>query len=681
MHRYQNNQSTQAGTMSKHLIQQKIATLAQKFEASSSTLFSITRPLAIFEYENGMYGEIFVSPNKRLKKIFSTDKEVVVIITNFPEQQQRTILALKDQINKSQGRLEGALAIIVHVDPDGNNKLKNWGREQGIAILPISERDSFNDKETFERELLQDFFSNDPFDVTGPVSDDGRFFGRRSEALDVARQLQGGQIRSSLGIRKIGKTSILNRILHESKNNHKSVCVMIDCSKDDIWQQSATELLCSISEATISSGKSTPYYAEVATTTKKVPNISAARKLLQDAISSTDKTVILFFDEVDYITPSSPTAKSHWTEQFNPFWRNLRAVVQELARTSKKLSILVCGVSSKWFKEESINGVENSVLSFLPEDYLSPLAPNAITAMIRSISKIAGLSFEDDVSEWIGQSCGNMPYWTRKACSHIHRNVDIVGRPCTVSKETVERLVGEFVKVEGAAIAEVALSHLFRVYPEMYTPAKSVHDGIEHKRSEPLISTLIRYGVLQEKSGKVLLGSAMMQEGMNLYLQKQVTAQQVSADAAAMSPASLNLTLDEWADELALINATRNKLEKKLRALVLNFIKFSCLQDKSKGTATNRIQKCIERTRIDKLQHLPADDLVEKLLWTELTRLIEKEWDIFSPIFNNLRLFKENSLVVNDRLDAHAKDADGAELAFYRRSLRWLEDAVQKASA
>lgn len=659
----------------------KITELGRTFEGYSEGLFTITRPLDSFEYENGTYGEIYVKPNKRLSKIFSSDREILVLITNFPDQQQRTIHALKGQIDNSLGRVETSIAVVVHADPDGNNKLKNWGREQGIAVLPISSIDSLTDRGTFERDLLQDFFSNDPFDVTGPVSDDARFFGRRSEALDISRQLQGGQIRSSLGIRKIGKTSILNRVLYEAKINHGSVCVMIDCSKDDIWAQTATELLQSISDAVERATCTNPHYAEVERTGRPIRDLSSARRNLQKAVNSAHGTIILFFDEVDYITPSSPTARELWAENFNPFWRNLRAVTQESARSSRNFSLFVCGVSSKWFKEESVNGVENAVLSFIPEEYLSPLAPTAIAAMIRSISKVAGLSFDDSTAEWIGYSCGNMPYWTRKACSYIHRHIDVRDRPCTVPRETVERLVGEFVEVEGAAIAEVALNHLFKVHPEVFDSAKSIADGRGHNKAEPLVSTLIRYGVVAERYGRVELASTMISEGMRLYLQKRSAVELSMPIPEAVASSALKLTIDEWADELALINATRNKLEKRMRALSLNFIKFSCLQDKSKGTAAGRIQACIEKARVDKLKHLPADDLVEKLLWSELVRLVEKEWMLFSPIFNDLRLFKEHSLVVNDRPDTHAKDADGADLAHYRRSLRWLEDAVQKASA
>ncbi|NWD73742.1 ATP-binding protein [Pseudomonas gingeri] len=667
--------------MVRESIQQKITDLAEQFEQTSQGLVSVTKPLSTFEFENGVYGVLFVKPNKRLAKIFSTDREVIVLITNFQDQQQRTIQALKLQIFEYNGRLEGSLAIVVHADPEGDRKLKNWGREQGLAILPISAHDNMSDPATFERDLLQDFFTNDPFDVTGPVSDDARFFGRRTEALDIARQLRNGQIRSSLGIRKIGKTSILNRILHEARTHQDCVCVMVDCSKDDVWEQEAIELLNSIAESITAAAISNPRYAEVLRTRNRKATLSDARSSLLNAIQKTDGTVIIFFDEVDYITPGSPTAKETWTENFNPFWRNLRVVVQECARLEKKLSLLVCGVSSKWFKEESINGVENAVLAFIPEEYLSPLASTASAAMIRATSKVAGLSFDDATAEWIGNACGNMPYWTRKACSYIHRHIDVRERPCTVQKETVDRLVKDFVEVEGAAIAEVALNHLFRVHPEVYRPAKSLLEGQSLHKSDPLTSTLLRYGVFRDDHGSIRLGSMMIVEGLKLYEQKRTTSTEAAGETELPASSSLKLTLDEWADELALINASRNILERKLRGLALNFIKFSCLQDKSKGSPSERIQKCIEKARVDKLKHLPPDDLIEKLLWSELVRLVEKEWTLFSPIFNDLRLLKEHALVVNDRPDTHAKDVDGADIAHYRRSLRWLEDAVQRASS
>lgn len=648
-------------------------------------MFSVTRPLNTFEFEKGIYGSMIVRPIKRVKRILATDREILVLVSNFTDHQTRTIGAIEEQIRQTPSRLETTLVIVVHTDPDGNAKLKNWGRERGIAILPVAAHVAMPDRSTFELELLQDFFSNDPFDVTGPVSDDARFFGRRAEALDIARQLRSGQIRACLGIRKIGKTSILNRVLHEATINHHCACVMIDCSKDDVWELSAASLLYSIGETAEKAINSENRYAEISPSRHRTPSLSEAREKLISAIANEkDDAVVVYFDEVDYITPGSPTDPVKWTSEFNAFWRNLRAVIQEAARSGVKLSLFVSGVSSYWFKVESVCDVENAALALIPEEYLSPLAGPASVAMIRTLAKIAGLSFDDRTAEWIGQACGHMPYWTRKACSYIHRHIDVRDRPCVVPSETAERLVRSFVEVEGSAIAEVALNHLFRVYPELHPAALSVLNGDKRKKTEPIIATLLRYGVLSEKGDQVHFGSLMIESGMKLYNSKRLEAQERSSNlmipAIVETPQSLKKTLDEWADELASINASRNKLEKRLRVLALNFVKFYALQNKGSGTATERIIKSVEKARVDKLKHLPADDLMEKLLWTELVRLIEKNWDLFSPIFIDLRVFKGHSEVVNDRYDAHAKDADAADLAYYRRSLRWLEDAVQRAS-
>ena len=108
--------------------------------------------------------------------------------------------------------------------------------------------ESLKDSITLERALCVELYSHDTFDVTGPVSDDANFYGRRDEAIDLARKLQKGQIRSCLGIRKVGKTSIVNRILREVQTSHDCLCVMVDCSKDDVWGLDAAGLLSSISK-------------------------------------------------------------------------------------------------------------------------------------------------------------------------------------------------------------------------------------------------------------------------------------------------------------------------------------------------------------------------------------------------------------------------------------------------
>ena len=155
---------------------------------------------------------------------------------------------VQSEIANSGGRLEPTVAIVIHMDPSGNAKLRNWGRELAISILPIDGRIDIGEARDIEKQLSTQLFSHDPFDVTGPVSGDNQFFGRREQAIDLARKLQQGQIRSCLGIRKVGKTSIINRVLKEISSQFDCKTIMVDCSKDDIFELSAERLLYSIAE-------------------------------------------------------------------------------------------------------------------------------------------------------------------------------------------------------------------------------------------------------------------------------------------------------------------------------------------------------------------------------------------------------------------------------------------------
>lgn len=51
---------------------------------------------------------------------------------------------------------------------------------------------------------------------------------------------------------------------------------------------------------------------------------------------------------------------------------------------------MVGGVSTYWFTVESIGGIENAALSFIPEEYLSPMPEGATIAMLRRLGRVAG---------------------------------------------------------------------------------------------------------------------------------------------------------------------------------------------------------------------------------------------------------------------------------------------------
>lgn len=624
--------------------------------------FSVSR-------DKGYYGVCFAMPSRAIRNALSVDREILILVSTFEDQQARTIQTAKDLIEESGGRLDPATFIIIHRDSRGNAKLKKWGREQGLAVLPIFFDGALPKEDALLQSLAHELFSYDVFDVTGPVADDLHFYGRREEARDLAKKLQSGQIRSCFGIRKIGKTSVLHRVVNEVRENFDCTTFLIDAQSDAIFSLSAAQLLNSLA---VSLEAGPPEDGHSILIDRGEADISDAARRLGLAVAAHHQHVLFVFDEIDYLTPTSPTA-AHWAAEFNPFWRNLRAVYQASASKKKNLSLLVSGVSSKWFSEESIGGVENAALSFVPEEYLSPLPRGAAAAMIRRLGRSAGLIFADAAAELIAETCADMPFWIRKACSFVHGKVDIAVRPFEPDNRLVADYLTQFVGSDGAAMSEVALAHLFRVYPELRAPAICCADGRVAEVTPRMRRTLQKYGLLSQGDKPVVSGQ-MMATGLQHVGDEQPT------DAGPVDDVGVVVTQEygEWADELAIVSRRRNVLERRLRGVVTNFVRYSAMTDSSGGSAKDRLLRALEQRRRAELQRYELDDLAAKLYWLELIGVIKKEWSLFERIFGSKADIERYSLIVNERPDAHAKDFDLFDAALHRNAVAWFEERLAK---
>lgn len=648
--------------------------MKSEFIQAAGGLVTVTRD-TIVEFDRAFYGVLTVRPSKRLSATLAVQREIAVLVCNFGRLQVRTVRAVVEQIEKSEGRYESKIAIVVHQDPGGDSVLRNWGREHGISLLPVNRRELQLGGRDLESILCSELYSHDAFDVTGPVSSDAQFFGRRSEAQDLARKLQQGQIRSLLGIRKIGKTSIINRIIGELET-YECMSLMVDCSRDEIWELSAEGLLDSICCSAIAALDAQESYRSVSPTRAAEMGSEGVTRL-QEVVLKCGKPVIVFFDEVDYITPASPTS-DYWRKNFNRFWRNFRAVYQEISRTSTCMSIVVSGVSSKWFSEGEIDGIENAAMAFVPEEYLTPLPRGASTAMVKKVGRMAGLQFDEPAAEHLADVAANMPFWIRKAGSFVHRNVPIEERPVTIDSQKCEVLLESFVDQEGATIAELALKHLFRVYPDLLEPMRDIvsQNGNSADKYRRRIGVLEKYGLVSTRP-RLHVSGTMISKGFELFLEENRETGEVDPETEI---ASRDVgRLDKWADDLAVLNRQRNMLEKRLREIALNFVKLDSLQNPDKKSAKDRVLAVFEEKRRKLFSHLSADDAIEKYNWTDLiTLLTRKEWALFERMIGDKNGFVLDANVVNDRPDAHAKSIDEADFALYRRALKQLEELVNK---
>ncbi len=656
--------------MSTNIPSEELNEMINAFKKSSHNLLDFSQR-SLRTFEKGQYGVVFAKLSRRLESVLSVDREVVVIFSSFRSQQARTIKFARRVIQDEGVRLDPTLSIIVHKDSRGNNKLKNWGRQDGMTVLPIYFRHELPADEDLERALSRELFSHDLFDVSGPVSDDSQFYGRRTEAQELGRKLQRGQIHACLGIRKIGKTSIVNRVVDHLKEYHESICVMIDCSKDDIWSLDANDLMSSIAQCvtnTIAQGEN---YVAVSPH-RSSQSISEGRDKLTEAILSSEHVVVVLMDEVDYITPGNSSA-THWQTDFSMFWRNFRAVYQESARANqRKLSLLISGVSSKWFSVQSINNIENAALSLIPEEYLSPLPRGATLAMIRDLSRQSGLRLTEQVREKIAEVAADIPFWVRKTCSFIHRHIPIEKRPLEPSPIEIDELLNQFVELEGAVLARVALHHLFSVYPELEDGVFSCYDGKSSECPKYLLDKLRRYGIIVDNGAAFNLSGDMMRAGFEDYLDERTSASHLGESVQVRTAPE-----GEWAEDLATIGRMRNVLEKRLREIVLGYLSYDSLHDRSKKSVQERLLQIVPTQRRKDLERKSSHEIIGSFMWSDLYRLILKEWRLFDPLFSDKKRFEQNCEIINERPDAHAKDIDPADLALHRRALTHVRDQLE----
>lgn len=635
---------------------------------SFGDLFKVTYETHLTR-DKGYYGICYVKASKNVRNVLSVDREILTLISTFEDQQPRTLQTARDLIAESEGRLDSSAVIIVHCDPRGNAKLKTWGREKSLAVLPIFYKGKIASGEDLLHTLAHELYSYDVFDITGPVADDVQFYGRREEARNLARKLQSGQIRSCFGIRKIGKTSILHRIINEVKGNYDCTIFLIDAQSDSIFTLDAPRLLNSIAGSLMQLASR----SDLSITVDPVAvELSIAVERLRNAVAVHGRQILIVFDEIDYLTPTSPTA-AHWRTEFNRFWRNLRSVYQSSAATERNLSLLISGVSSKWFAEESIDGVENAALAFVPEEYLSPLPRGAATAMIKRLGRQAGLIFTDATAEQIAETSADMPFWIRKACSYIHGKVEIALRPFEPQVTLISDYLNEFVASDGVAMSEVALAHLFRVYPELKGPALVCADQNPPQLDNRTLRTLEKYGVVRTGRNFGVSGR-MMAIGLESFRSSK-TEVEAPSDPESTSE---NSGYGDWADELAIISRRRNILERKLRGIVANFIRFSAMSGQSTESAKERVLKCVDAKRRSDLQRFELDDLMSKLYWLELISVVKKEWSLFEKIFGGRDELEKHAKIVNERPDAHAKDLDMFGVAYHRTAVAWFEDRLHR---
>ena len=77
-------------------------------------------------FERGIYACALLKPSKRMHSNLGTEREILLVSSTFEDQQQRTIKFIASEIENYKGRLETTIAMVIHLDREGDHRLRNW---------------------------------------------------------------------------------------------------------------------------------------------------------------------------------------------------------------------------------------------------------------------------------------------------------------------------------------------------------------------------------------------------------------------------------------------------------------------------------------------------------------------------------------------------------------------------
>ncbi|ADY55387.1 hypothetical protein Sgly_1059 [Syntrophobotulus glycolicus DSM 8271] len=401
--------------------------------------------------------------NDFIKEQFGFEKEVLFAYSPYSHMESRSLQALYQalKIYPYKNRIDALSCFFVSDDANIIEWMRSGSIDNEIAqnIICFSKDELLankNDAWYIRNRLIKDCFAADLFEYSLPLREDSFFFGRQqyiSRMLDSIRRCEN---RGIFGLRKTGKTSLLFKVERTLIEQKMGLVLFIDCKSPSYRTKHWYELLGEICSKIANILKIEKYYWN------KNPSgiLGAFRYVVQEA-NKKGKKIILFFDEIEYISFNA-TLDKHWKREFIDFWQTIWSV-QSLYRN---LVFIIGGVNASSVEKDMLDTIQNPLFSIVQSEYLKGFNIDETKSMIKTIGKRMGLKFSYDAIEYLYNQYGGHPMLTRKACSAINR-ILTESRPIDISLQKIRELLEE-VNSDLVYYFQHVVSEIRMFYPEEY---------------------------------------------------------------------------------------------------------------------------------------------------------------------------------------------------------------------
>lgn len=371
-----------------------------------------------------------VNPSPAIEQVFDIALEIPVVVSAhddlFPKTVYDTLKSLR-----MDAKVDPDIGVLVARDPHARRMLEieqmNSGSTQTTILVGESELHGFRREGGMRALLASGLRVANRFAFSDEITDPSNFFGRRSEIERLHSLIISGQSVAVFGLRKSGKSSLLNQVA--LRLNPQVVTVPIQLNLIDSADQFREEILLKLAEAYLRTHQNIPELEFLTQGGKLRRGVTITHRWLADArtlLLALDTKVCIAIDEVDRavdrrVTTQQGLPQSAATaQQFHEVLRSLRGLIQVVNKASPgRLTLLVAGVSADLATSATQFGQENQLFKFFTVVPLAGMERAEMRAMVRTLGKRSGLKFHESCYQWLFQSYGGHPHLTRTACSII----------------------------------------------------------------------------------------------------------------------------------------------------------------------------------------------------------------------------------------------------------------------
>jgi hypothetical protein len=310
-------------------------------------------------------------------------------------------------------------------------------------------------------------FETNTFAATAPVTGSA-FFGRDSDLEAISRAVLSGGHVGVFGLRKIGKTSLVQEWMRRLGDRSPIRAEFLDLQASSphknaahvAWRIART---LSTSDALGWSDVPERIRGDLATSKEYTPaqeqryvaKLADSLRVALARIPATSRArLVLILDEIDLMYAADDPLPGS-----DELLRALRAVAQE----SKRLTIIVVGVNSLPCERPLLGGKDNPLFGLLDIRYLGALDPADAEKLILEPSKRMGLVWKGKSHLGLVTAVGRHPLLLRLGASEIAETNS--QRPASVVRDDVTAVVRGFPRSHTAHFTEI-VSSLRRYYPQ-----------------------------------------------------------------------------------------------------------------------------------------------------------------------------------------------------------------------